>query len=64
GSAEYNKKLSQDRADAVRDYLVQHGIDGGRIVAHGYGMQQPVASNDSDEGRAQNRRVEFRVLAK
>lgn len=62
GSREYNKKLSGDRASAVREYLIGHGIDAGRIVSRGYGMEIPIATNDTEEGRAQNRRVEFRVV--
>lgn len=62
GSRDYNKKLSQDRANAVKDYLVVHGVDAGRITAKGYGMEIPIATNDTEDGRAQNRRVEFRVI--
>ncbi len=64
GTQEYNLKLSSDRASAVKEYLVRKGVDGTRIVAKGYGMEQPVANNDTEEGRARNRRVEFRVIAK
>ncbi len=59
GSDEYNMQLSQKRAEAVRGYLIQQGIPDGAIVAHGYGKTQPVASNDTPEGRQQNRRVEL-----
>jgi outer membrane protein OmpA-like peptidoglycan-associated protein len=62
GSTEYNQKLSERRADAVRRYLVNGGIDPTRIQTEGYGESQPVASNDTTEGRAQNRRVELRVV--
>jgi outer membrane protein OmpA-like peptidoglycan-associated protein len=58
GDPARNQALSESRAEAVRDYLVAHGIDGSRIEAVGYGDTQPVASNDSEEGRAQNRRIE------
>ena len=64
GSREYNKKLSLDRAQAVLDYLVQKGISPARVTAHGYGYSEPVATNDTDEGRALNRRVEFRVVSR
>jgi outer membrane protein OmpA-like peptidoglycan-associated protein len=59
GGDEYNMQLSQRRAEAVRGYLVQQGIPENTIVAHGYGKTQPVASNDTPEGRQQNRRVEL-----
>jgi len=64
GSDAYNKKLSQSRADSVKAYLVSQGVASTRLVAKGYGEVAPVASNDTDDGRAQNRRVEFRVLSK
>lgn len=59
GSDEYNQQLSERRAGAVRDYLVQQGITADGIVARGLGKTQPVASNDTPEGRQQNRRVEL-----
>jgi outer membrane protein OmpA-like peptidoglycan-associated protein len=58
GDPRRNLALSQQRADAVRTYLVSHGIDGSRVEAIGRGDTQPVASNDTEEGRAQNRRIE------
>ena len=58
GSAQANQTLSEARARAVRDYLMSHGIDEGRVEAVGYGAEQPVASNDTEEGRSQNRRIE------
>lgn len=61
GDAEFNKQLSQGRADAVKEYLVGKGIDAGRMTAVGYGAEKPIASNDTEEGRATNRRVEFKV---
>ena len=64
GSDAYNKSLSQKRADSVKAYLVTQGIPASRLTAKGYGESKPVATNETDEGRAQNRRVEFRVLAK
>lgn len=59
GNPGYNLKLSQQRADAVRAYLVAHGIEPGRLVAKGYGMQQPLVQNTSEANRALNRRVQF-----
>jgi len=62
GDAVINQKLSQRRADAVRRYLVQTGVEPDRLEARGYGESQPLADNATDEGRRANRRVEFRVL--
>ena len=59
GGDEYNQKLSENRARAVRDYLVQQGIPDSAIVSRGMGKTQPVATNDTPEGRQQNRRVEL-----
>ncbi|HUO00321.1 MAG TPA: OmpA family protein [Bradyrhizobium sp.] len=56
-----NQTLSKKRAQAVVDYLVKAGLPGDRFTATGYGSTQPVASNDTDEGKAQNRRIEFLV---
>lgn len=64
GSDEYNENLSQGRAQAVVDYLYSQGIEEIRINAMGYGESVPVESNDTDEGRAINRRVEFTILSK
>ena len=62
GSAAYNKKLSQKRADAVKKYMVKKaGIDAKRLTAKGFGLERPVASNSTKEGRAKNRRVEAAV---
>jgi OOP family OmpA-OmpF porin len=59
GEDGYNQKLSERRAMAVRQALINdYGIDGGRLVARGYGAAQPVADNATEEGRYQNRRVE------
>jgi len=62
GGEEANLRLSQERANAVKAYLVKRGVDPGRIVATGYGEAQPIASNDTPEGRAENRRIVFLVL--
>ncbi|MEZ0611085.1 OmpA family protein [Fibrella sp. WM1] len=64
GSNEVNNKLSQDRADAVREYLIGKGIEPDRVASKGFGESKPVATNDTDEGRQQNRRVEFVILKK
>ena len=62
GDAEKNVQLSQDRANAVRDYLIGKGIEGARLIAKGYGPNRPIDSNDTPTGRANNRRVEFTIL--
>ena len=59
GSAEYNMKLSKERAAAVYNYLLQKGVSADRLTYSYYGYTQPIASNDTEEGRRQNRRVEF-----
>ena len=59
GGEEYNLKLSERRADAVEDYLEKGGIPASRLIPHGYGKTNFVATNDTAEGRAQNRRVEL-----
>jgi OOP family OmpA-OmpF porin len=61
GSAAYNLNLSQSRADSVRSYLIDKGVSASALTAKGYGKTQPIASNDTAEGRAQNRRVAFAV---
>lgn len=62
GTEAYNQKLSQRRADSVKQYLVAGGISAARLTAIGYGESNPVATNETEDGRAQNRRVELRVL--
>ncbi|MBI4947614.1 MAG: OmpA family protein [Bacteroidetes bacterium] len=64
GDDKLNSKLSQSRAKAVLDYLVKKGIDKSRLTAKGYGKSQPIASNDTDEGRQLNRRVEMKIVGK
>lgn len=64
GSAESNLQLSQERVNSVKNYLVNKGIAADRIVAVGYGEEKPVATNDTDEGRAKNRRVEVKIIEK
>jgi len=62
GTDAYNQKLSERRAIAVKDYLNSKGVKASRLTAKGYGESMPVASNDTDAGRAENRRVELIVL--
>lgn len=59
GSQESNVKLSKDRADAVKSYLVSKGVNAARIETTGYGFKRPLVSNETEQGRQQNRRVEF-----
>ena len=61
GSDEFNQQLSERRADSVRDFLAEQGVPASSITAHGFGKTQPVASNDTPEGRQRNRRVEIVV---
>ena len=62
GSAAYNQDLSERRAKAVYDYFVASGVDASRLSYAGYGMDRPIATNDTPEGRQQNRRVELNVI--
>jgi outer membrane protein OmpA-like peptidoglycan-associated protein len=64
GSDQYNEYLSQGRSQSVVDYLIEQGIESYRLSAHGYGESKPIDTNDTDDGRANNRRVEFTVLKK
>jgi len=63
GSDDYNQKLSERRANSVRSYLMSKGISSNRLFALGEGEAMPVASNETEEGRAKNRRVEFAITA-
>lgn len=62
GNAKSNLKLSEDRANAVKEYLVAHGIDASRLVTKGYGSTKPIESNNTEAGRAENRRTEVTIL--
>jgi len=64
GSDEYNDNLSLNRASSVAKYIILKGVNSQRIISKGYGKKSPVASNDSEEGRQLNRRVEFTILKK
>lgn len=62
GTESHNMQLSIDRADAVKQYLVNSGIDGQRLQTKGYGAKKPIASNKTDKGRQRNRRVEVKLI--
>jgi outer membrane protein OmpA-like peptidoglycan-associated protein len=61
GPAAYNKNLSQKRAESVMKWLTTYGIEKKRLTAKGWGMEKPIDTNDTDEGRQNNRRVEFHI---
>ena len=63
GSDEYNLELSRRRAQSVADFLATQNVDFARFSTQGYGKSDPIASNDTPEGRAQNRRVEVAIWA-
>lgn len=62
GRRESNRKLSDERAASVRTYLEKKGIDAGRLASKGFGQDKPIADNKTEEGRAQNRRVEIHIV--
>lgn len=62
GSDAYNQALSERRADSVKNYIVSAGVDSARVSMRGLGEKKPIASNDTPEGRAQNRRIEIKIL--
>jgi outer membrane protein OmpA-like peptidoglycan-associated protein len=64
GTDEYNKKLSQARSESVVNYLISKGIAVDRLVAKGYSESAPIATNETEEGRQENRRTEFKILGK
>jgi outer membrane protein OmpA-like peptidoglycan-associated protein len=63
GTPEYNLTLSQKRAESVKDYLISKGLVASRFKTTGLGITEPIATNDTPEGRSQNRRVEFAIFA-
>lgn len=63
GNDEYNLKLSEDRANAVKNYLVVKGIENSRVKTIGYGPSQPIATNDTEEGRQKNRRISVKIIS-
>ena len=64
GNANHNLTLSEERANTVKNELVADGIDASRLEAKGYGSEHPVATNETEEGRQQNRRIDINVTAK
>ena len=62
GKADYNRDLSQRRADSVKNYFISRGIDAKRLTSIGYGMDRPIADNRTQSGRGRNRRTEFRLI--
>ena len=63
GTKDHNKLLSEARAKAVVDYLIKKSIQKDRLSFKGYGADKPIATNDTEEGRAKNRRVEFKIIS-
>lgn len=61
GTKDHNMKLSNDRAASVKNYLVEHGVEANRLDSKGYGETRPIADNNTEEGRAQNRRVDIHI---
>ena len=62
GDPAFNHTLSRARASAVKAFLVAAGVESSRVTSQGYGADKPIASNDTDEGRIKNRRVEFNIV--
>lgn len=63
GSESYNLRLSENRAKAVAEYLISKGVSEKRIQFKGYGKSCPIDTNETEEGRAKNRRVEFKIIS-
>ncbi len=61
GTEEYNQWLSEKRAESVKKYMADHGVNGSRITTNGYGQTKPIAANNTKDGRQQNRRVEVTI---
>lgn len=59
GNAKKNQKLSEQRANAVKDWLIKNGVNASRLSAVGYGSQKPIVPNDTKENKTKNRRIEF-----
>lgn len=64
GTAEYNQWLSEKRAESVKKYAVERGLNADRVVTYGHGQTKPIAENNTKEGRQQNRRVEVTIVTK
>jgi outer membrane protein OmpA-like peptidoglycan-associated protein len=64
GGEEHNKQLALQRAEAVKQYLIKQGLPAAALKAKGYGATQPLADSQTELGKAQNRRIEFRVVKK
>ena len=64
GTAEHNKELSKKRAKAVMDYIVENGIAAARLTYEGYGFEQPIATNITEEDKQKNRRTEIKIIEK
>jgi OmpA-OmpF porin, OOP family len=62
GSSAYNQQLSEKRAQSVYTYLINNGVDAKRLTLRGYGAERPIASNETNEGRERNRRIEFKIV--
>ena len=63
GARAYNQRLSEERAASVLRYLIEHGVEKERLESRGFGPDEPKTTNDTEEGRATNRRVEFKILS-
>ena len=64
GGVSSNQVLSENRAKAVRDYLINAGIEADRMTAVGFGQERPIADNNTEAGRARNRRTEYKIVGK